>query len=215
VFTPFLLRRAFLCRKTGGWVHSIVFSGKNVKPEAIMTECDSYYVERCLDGHRDDFRHLVKRYQGAVMGYLVGRLGERAAAEDAGQEAFVRAYTGLAKLKNRESFYPWLVGIASLVAKEMARGEKLEKGMVASRAAELGVEKRENNIYAVEEAVGRLPENQRDMILLRYYGGFSCEEIGEKMGIPLGTVTKTLSRGYAGLREMLQNQDSKDREVQR
>jgi RNA polymerase sigma-70 factor, ECF subfamily len=180
-----------------------------------MPERDSYYVERCLDGHRDDFRHLVKRYQGAVMGYLVGRLGNRAAAEDAGQEAFVRAYTGLGKLKNRESFYPWLVGIASLVAREMARGERLEKGVIASRAAEQGVEKREQSMYAVEEAIGRLPESQRDMILLRYYGGFSCEEIGQKMGVPLGTVTKTLSRGYAGLREILQGQESKDSEVQR
>lgn len=180
-----------------------------------MTESDSYYVERCLDGHRDDFRHLVKRYQGAVMGYLVGRLGDRAAAEDAGQEAFVRAYTGLARLKNRESFYPWLVGIASLVAREMSRGDRRQKEMVAGRAAEQSVERRQQDKYAVEEAIGRLPESQRDMILLRYYGGFSCDEIAQKMAVPLGTVTKTLSRGYAGLREMLVAQAGKDSEVQR
>jgi RNA polymerase sigma-70 factor, ECF subfamily len=180
-----------------------------------MTECDSYYVERCLDGHRDDFRHLVRRYQGAVMGYLVGRLGNRAAAEDAGQEAFIRAYTGLAKLRNRESFYPWLVGIASLVALEMSRDEGREKRLAAARAAEQAVETRDQATYAVEQAIARLPENQRDMILLRYYGGFSCEEIGERMGAPLGTVTKTLSRAYAQLRESLAARNSRDREVQR
>jgi RNA polymerase sigma-70 factor (ECF subfamily) len=180
-----------------------------------MAQRDSYYIERCLDGHRDDFRHLVKQYQGAVMGYLVGRLGNRAAAEDAGQEVFVRAFTGLGKLKNRDSFYPWLVGIASLVAKEMARAERREKGVVAGMVAEMGVEKKQDSTYAVEEAIGRLPESQRDVILLRYYGGLSCAEIGERTGVPLGTVTKTLSRGYAELREILQSQNSKDREVQR
>ena len=180
-----------------------------------MAERDSYYVERCLDGHRDDFRHLVKQYQGVVMGYLVGRLGDKTAAEDAGQEVFIRAYTGLAKLRNRDSFYPWLVGIASLVAKEMARGQRRDKEMTADMTVEQAIQMRQDNLYAVEEAIGRLPENQRDVILLRYYGGLSCAEIGERMGVPLGTVTKTLSRGYAMLREILEGQDSKDREVQR
>jgi RNA polymerase sigma-70 factor (ECF subfamily) len=149
------------------------------------------------------------------MGYLVGRLGGRTAAEDAGQEVFVRAYTGLGKLKNHDSFYPWLVGIASLVAKEMARGERRQREVASEVAVEQAVQRREDDIYAVEEAIGRLPEAQRDVILLRYYGGLSCAEIGERMGVPLGTVTKTLSRGYAELREILQSQNSKDREVQR
>jgi RNA polymerase sigma factor (sigma-70 family) len=187
----------------------------NMDSEAVMTEHDSYYIERCLEGHRNDFRHLVQRYQGAVVGYLAGRLGDRAAAEDAGQETFVRAYTGLAKLRNRQSFYPWLVGIASLVAKEVARGEKREKDLVAGRAAEQAVQQRHENTFAVEEAIGRLPESQRDMILLRYYGGLSCDEISQRLDVPTGTVTKTLSRGYAQLREMLAGQDTRDREVQR
>jgi RNA polymerase sigma factor (sigma-70 family) len=180
-----------------------------------MTESDSYYVGRCLEGHRDDFRHLVQRYQGAVVGYLVGRLCDKATAEDAGQEAFVRAYTGLGKLRNRQSFYPWLVGIASLVAKEMARGERREKELVAGMAAEQAVEGRPDSSFAVEEAIGRLPESQRDMILLRYYGGLSCDEISQRMDVPTGTVTKTLSRGYAQLRELLAGQFTRDREVQR
>ena len=41
------------------------------------------------------------------------------------------------------------------------------------------------------------------MILLRYYGGCSCKEIAEQVDLPLGTITKTLSRAYAELRQLL------------
>jgi RNA polymerase sigma-70 factor, ECF subfamily len=186
-----------------------------VPGEEPMTQRDSYYVERCLAGHKDDFRHLVRRYQGAVVGYLAGRLGNRATAEDAAQEAFVRAFGGLTRLKSPDSFYPWLIAISSLVAKEMSRDEQRQRAAVANRAAEYALERQEPETFAVEQAIGKLPENQRDMILLRYYGGLSCEEISGRLDIPLGTVTKTLSRGYAELRTILQNDVSREREVQR
>ena len=49
-------------------------------------EKDSYYVERCLDGHPDDFRHLVRRYQPVLLAHLAGKLGHRDRAEEAAQE---------------------------------------------------------------------------------------------------------------------------------
>ncbi len=51
------------------------------------------------------------------------------------------------------------------------------------------------------EAVARLPDTYREVILLRFYGGQSCAEISRDLGVPLGTVTKRLSRAYALLRE--------------
>ncbi|HCO93484.1 MAG TPA: RNA polymerase subunit sigma, partial [Phycisphaerales bacterium] len=51
-----------------------------------------------------------------------------------------------------------------------------------------------------------LPEAYRKIILLRYYGEHSCNQIAEQLDMPLGTVTKTLSRAYAMLRESLQQQ---------
>ena len=58
--------------------------------------------------------------------------------------------------------------------------------------------------YALEAAVAGLPEAYRTVVLLRYYGGLSCSGIAEQLGMPLGTVTKTLSRAYTLLRETLQ-----------
>jgi hypothetical protein len=50
-----------------------------------MTETDKYYVGRCLDGHPDDFRHLVRRYQPVLLAHLAGKLGNRDRAEEAAQ----------------------------------------------------------------------------------------------------------------------------------
>ena len=56
----------------------------------------------------------------------------------------------------------------------------------------------------MEEAVAALPETYRQVILLRYYEGLSCLEVATRLGLPLGTVTKTLSRAYSLLRQELQ-----------
>ena len=51
-----------------------------------MSDTDKYYIERCLDGHPDDFRYLVRRYQGVLLAHLVGKLGNRDSAEEVAQE---------------------------------------------------------------------------------------------------------------------------------
>jgi len=58
--------------------------------------------------------------------------------------------------------------------------------------------------YPLEEAVAALPETYRQVVLLRYYEGLSCLEVATRLGQPLGTVTKTLSRAYGLLRQELQ-----------
>lgn len=180
-----------------------------------MTETDQYYVERCLDGHPDDFRHLVRRYQPVLLAHLAGKLANRGAgfrgvrdrAEEAAQETFVRAYFKMDKLKKPESFFAWLLGIADNVAKEQQRKEQIRRKRESVRAfCEEAPEPELSQDYALEAAIASLPEAYREVILLRYYGGLSCGGIAEQLDTPLGTVTKTLSRAYALLRDTLQRQ---------
>ncbi|MEN6577362.1 MAG: sigma-70 family RNA polymerase sigma factor [Phycisphaerales bacterium] len=172
-----------------------------------MTETDQFYVERCLDGHPDDFRHLVRRYQPLLLAQLAGKLGHRERAEEAAQETFVRAYFNMDKLKKPGSFLPWLLGIADNVAKEQQRKEYIRRKRESVRAfCEETPQPELSQDYALEAAIATLPEAYRSVILLRYYGGLSCSGIAEKLDTPLGTVTKTLSRAYALLRDSLQRQ---------
>jgi RNA polymerase sigma-70 factor, ECF subfamily len=86
-----------------------------------MNLTDKKYVERCRDGHPEDFGLLVDRYQKPLFSYLASRLGNRLRTEEAAQESFVRAFLYLKKLRKPESFYSWLLGIAGRVAKEQFR----------------------------------------------------------------------------------------------
>ncbi len=176
-----------------------------------MNEMDQYYVERCLDGHPDDFRYLVRRYQGALLAHLAGKLGNKDKAEEAAQETLVRAYFNMDKLKKPQSFFFWLLGIADHVAKEHHRKEQIRRQREAIRSFSQEADEPElSQDYAFESAIAELPEDYRKIVLLRYYANQSCNQIAESMAMPLGTVTKTLSRAYAMLRESLQQQERKE-----
>ena len=168
-----------------------------------MDLTDKECVERCSDGHPEDFGQLVDRYQKPVFLWLASRVRDDRQAEEAAQESFVRAFTSLKKLRKPESFYSWLLGIASRVAKEQFRS--LERSRRESEAAETMTAdaSAHDEDYPLEEAIAALPESHRQMILLRYYEGLSCQEVAVRLGLPLGTVTKTLSRAYALLRQEL------------
>jgi RNA polymerase sigma factor (sigma-70 family) len=177
-------------------------------------ETDRYYVERCLDGHPDDFRHLVRRYQAVLLAHLAGKLGRRDRAEEAAQETLVRAYFKMGSLKDPAKFFAWLLAIADRVASEQRRKEQVRRQHESIRAfSEESPAPELSQDYNLEAAVAGLPEPYQQVVLLRYYGGLSCTQIAERLGTPLGTVTKTLSRAYALLREALQHRQETE-EVQ-
>ena len=99
-----------------------------------MSETDKYYIERCLDGHPDDFRYLVRRYQGVLLAHLAGKFGNKDSAEEAAQESLVRAYFNINKLKRPGAFFSWLLGISDRVAKEQQRKEQVRRQREAIRS---------------------------------------------------------------------------------
>ena len=173
-----------------------------------MSETDQYFIGRCLDGHPDDFRYLVRRYQAVLLAHLAGKLGDKNRAEEAAQESFVRAYFKMDKLKKPELFFSWLLGISDHVAKEHQRKEQLRRQREVVRSfSEEAPQPELSQDYALEAAIAELPEAYRKVILLRYYGSHSCNQIADRLDMPLGTVTKTLSRAYAMLRQSLQQRE--------
>ena len=168
-----------------------------------MNLTDKEYVERCRDGHPEDFGLLVDRYQKPLFAYLAARVGNIPQTEEAAQESFVRAFLSLKKLRKPESFYSWLLGIAGRVAKEQFRSAAHRQRDREAAETMMTDATDSNKEYPLEEAIAALPESQRQVILLRYYERLSCQEVATRLEMPLGTVTKTLSRAYALLRQEL------------
>ncbi len=169
-----------------------------------MTQSDTEYIKQCLNGHADQYRFLVQRYQTVVMAFLTGRLRDPHRAEEAAQETFVRAYFSLDKLQKPGSFYPWMMGIADRVAKEELRRQFKQNEVARLTSEKLPTAEFSEN-YRLEQAIARLPDSFREIVLLRYYSGLNCSQVAEKLNKPLGTVTKMLSRAYGMLREILES----------
>jgi len=174
---------------------------------------DQEYVVRSRDGYPEDFRLLVQRYQRALFAYLASRLGDSLQAEEAAQESFVRAFLSLKKLRKPASFYAWLLGIAGRVLKEQFRSQARRQLEHAWAETLQGDDSGGETEYPLEEAIAVLPESHRQVVLLRYYEGLSCQEVATRLDMPLGTVTKTLSRAYALLREELAARESTETTV--
>lgn len=173
---------------------------------------DEEYVQLSLGGRPEMFRFLVTRYETALIRHLAGRLGNRDDAAEAAQEAMVRAYFALSKLKKAESFFPWLLGIADRVAQEMRRAHRrrpvsLDFDVVSTRAPADAAARDSCTDPVLSQAVADLPEPYRQVIVMRFYGGHSCAEIGHMLGLSLGTVTSRLSRAYGTLRQALRVHD--------
>ena len=133
-----------------------------------MMATDKYYVERCLDGHPDDFRHLVRRYQPVLLAHLAGKLSSRDRAEEAAQETLVRAYFKMDRLEKPESFFAWLLGIAENVAKEQQRKAIVRRQRESVRAVcEKTPQPELSQDYGLEAAVAGLPDGDSAAILRR------------------------------------------------
>ncbi len=174
--------------------------------EEWMSLPDQQCVQSCLDGHPEAFRHLVERYQSPLLRCLCARLGNAEEATEAAQESFVRAYFGLSELRKPGTFFSWLLGIAERVAKETRRTAGRRRQVVDWENVDPpapAVEQDAGADSGLTEAVARLPDLYREVVLLRFYGGQSCAEISRDLDVPLGTVTKRLSRAYSLLREHL------------
>jgi RNA polymerase sigma-70 factor (ECF subfamily) len=172
-----------------------------------MELSDRHYVESCRDGSPEEFRLLVDRYQRPLFVYLSGRLGNTTDAEEAAQDCFVRAFLSLKKLRKPDSFYSWLLGIAGRVLKEQLRSRHRQERARATLETLTEQESEPAPDYPLESHRGPA-ENCRQVLLLHYYEGLPCHEVGQRLGMPLGTVTKTLSRAYALLRQELKQRDS-------
>jgi RNA polymerase sigma factor (sigma-70 family) len=168
-------------------------------------QSDAELVEAVLGGHRASFGILVQRYERAVLGVGLGILGDYHAAQDVTQEALVTAYAELKTLRRPDRFASWLVGIARRKAIDAWRRRSRQRSENGALEAvpNPGDPSLDDAAKEVLEAVERLPERLRQVVLNHYCDGLSVRQIAEATGSPVGTITKYLSRARVMLRKLL------------
>src|ERR671922_2887653 len=170
-------------------------------------------VRRAREGDDGAYEDLVKRYGPIAfrVAWLVTR--ERSEAEDAAQEAFVKAYYALPRFRPDSPFRPWLLRIVANEARNRARSTR-RRQTLAGRAAAVSTgdaaPSPETAALAVEDrevlvaALNRLPAPDREVIGYRFLVGLSEAETAEVLEVRPGTAKSRLSRAMARLREVLE-----------
>ena len=177
---------------------------------------DQELVERAGKGDTRAYEELVHRYQGVAHRVAFVVLGDDAEAQDAAQEAFVKAYYALGRFRTGASFKPWLLTIVANEARNRRRSSTRRSGL-ALRAAEdrssedaapspeaavLGHERRATLIAALND----LREEDRLVIAYRYFEQLTEAEMAVALKCRRGTVKSRLARALKRLRTELEAQ---------
>jgi RNA polymerase sigma-70 factor (ECF subfamily) len=175
---------------------------------------DAELVKQADDGVPGAFDVLVERYFNMVAAAAYALLSDAEAARDVAQESFLEAAQGLPMLRERDKFANWVYGIARRKAIYTLRRRKLHQSAILIKQEQaraqpdksdprLPIVSTERN-EVVRQALARLPEIYREVLILRYMDGRSAEEITTILGLSTAAVEKRLARAKSLLREHLQ-----------
>ncbi len=179
----------------------------NSRP-ALSLETERELITQAQHGDRQAFGELVRLHHNGVVNVVYRMCGDANLAEDAAQEAFVRAWQHLPKYKPQSPFRNWVYRIATNVALDTLRRERETEDVdelplaVPEDGPEVAVERAERG-ERVLQAVAALPPASRAVLVLREYEGLSYQEIAETLGIPIGTVMSRLNYARSQLRKTL------------
>lgn len=177
-----------------------------------MIDHDFPMLDAVGRGDTEAFESLVKRYQHPLLNFITRYLGDRAAAEDLTQEAFLRIYRAAPRFEPRTKVSTWIFRIAyNLVLTEIGRrSRRRELSETMSRSSEQDGQDASTDSserfeleQEIDWALNQLPDNQRAALLLRVNEDLSYLEIGEVLGFGIQGVESLLFRARKNLRESL------------
>ena len=166
---------------------------------------DADLVRLCLDGYKESYSELVRRYQDAVYGlaYRMTNNGEDAA--DLAQDAFIRAYRRLSRYDPQRSFKNWIMAICANLTKNRFRGilrrRKAEETHVDLHYGE--PETPDLQRAALDQALGSIPQTLRVPLVLKHVEGLPYEEIAQVLGIGVSAAKMRVKRGRDALIRLL------------
>lgn len=175
---------------------------------------DAQLIDEALAGQSDSFGHLVARHQDRLYNTLIHVVGSAEEAQDVAQDAFVQAYVKLATFERASAFYTWLYRIAMNLAisrrrrarptvsvdhaREVLGHEPVDRGVAPGDRLE-----RAERGCQVRQALARLSDEHRQVLVLREIDDCSYEQIAEMLDLPVGTIRSRLHRARLQLRDEL------------
>lgn len=177
----------------------------------MLDNPEAQVLRRAAAGDKEAFAELAERYSAPLYGLCFSMLGNQSDAQDCVQETFLKAYRTFANFRQQSAVYTWLYRIAANTCYDLMRrrqrhperslNQPLEtaEGELFQQFADEAdlpdeILDRKETIAAVRAAIGELPENLRQILILRDIEGLSYEEIAVLENLRAGTVKSRLFR---------------------
>ena len=180
---------------------------------------DKELVEKARRGDQSAFEQLVLDNQNRVYSLALRLCGNREEAADLSQEAFVKAWQGLSAFQGESSFATWVYRLTTNVCIDHLRRQRRRQNIDSGASLDdedsgwtepadwnqdpqRKLEESERS-RALSRGLEKLPDHQRQVLVMRELSGLSYQEIGEKLDLDLGTVKSRLARARLALRKIL------------
>ncbi len=164
---------------------------------------ETQLVEAARNGHLQSFGALYERYHSPMVALAYSMLADRDQAEDAAQEVFAVACRDIGSLKSEERFGAWLAGICRNVARQMLRANKAKPVALNEDCPAHSRDDGEDRRQAIRRAVWSLREAERELVVLRYFDGFSQARISEVLELSPQAVNGRLVRAKRKIAQYL------------
>ncbi len=171
---------------------------------------DEALLALCSRADESALGELYDRYGRVAYGLALRIVRDRALAEDAVQEAFLAVWRSAGSfLAEQGKPSTWILTLVHRRAVDLVRREERRRGEPLEEVVQPTGEATDEEAWlraqrqVVQEALRKLPEEQREAIELAYYGGFTQSELAERLGQPLGTIKSRMFAGLKRLRQLL------------
>ena len=160
----------------------------------MSSNSEAKLVEAAQNGHLDSFGALYERYHSSMVALAYSALADRELAEDAAQEVFAIACCDIGHLKSKDKFAAWLAGICRNVSRQMLKANKNKPAALSDEHPARSDSNRDDRQETIRRAVWSLRDVERELIVLRYFDGFSQARISEVLGLSPQAVNGRLVR---------------------
>lgn len=173
---------------------------------------DETLIKASLAGEKLAFAEIVDRYKNMVARTVKGMIGDNAAAEDVGQEVFIKLYYSLKHFRGESKLSTYIHRITvNLTLNEIKKSKRInsptsEVDIESIKTSQISGEdqiERNETKEVVDRALQMLEPKYRAVIVMRMLQGYDTKETAEALNLPVGTVLSRLSRAQERMRNIL------------
>jgi RNA polymerase sigma-70 factor (ECF subfamily) len=200
-------------RQRGAFIRRLIGHGNTVGELTVeQRSSEKALIQRLLAGEQEACVELVREYHAPIYRLLFHLCGDRHRAEDLVQETFASAWVGLSSFSGGSSLATWLYRIAYrkfLDARRKSTSMRVVHDVADDRADDETMDPvmrvvANEDASRLYDAIARLPDDERTVIVLHHLQGMKYEQITEMTGVPAGTLRWRKSQALESLRRLLQ-----------